>query len=178
MHPIISFDVGIKNLAVCILDQATKTIIDWKVISLVNGPDKNLAVVSDSLIDKLDEMYLSFQDAEEMTVLVENQPAFKNPTMKSVQMIIYSYFRVMSKHQGLPIHIHVISAGSKLRYMKKHFKDMDVSEKSYKKNKQNAIAYTLEYIQNNSPAHVEFFEKNKKKDDLADCLLQALSFFE
>ena len=34
------------------------------------------------------------------TVCIENQPALKNPIMKSVQMIIYSYFLIKDwRHQ-------------------------------------------------------------------------------
>ena len=41
------------------------------------------------LFKKLDE-YKSFQKAE--YIIIENQPVLKNPTMKSIQMMLYSYF--------------------------------------------------------------------------------------
>ena len=43
-----------------------------------------------SLLKKLGEIEWGKIDK----VVIENQPALKNPTMKSVQMILYSYFLI------------------------------------------------------------------------------------
>lgn len=176
MHPVLSFDVGIKNLAVCVLDKDSKQIQAWKVINLVEGNEKSLHVVASALIDHMDELVLAYQDEPEWTVLIENQPAFKNPTMKSIQMILYSYFAILQKHHGIVMHIDFIAASRKLRYMKEHFAEMDKSDTSYKVNKANAVAYTKQHLSLNDPSQLPFFTAHKKKDDLADCLLQALSF--
>ena len=51
----------------------------------------NLDDISITLIRELDEREF-LQDAD--IILIENQPALKNPKMKSIQMLVYSYFLV------------------------------------------------------------------------------------
>ena len=40
----------------------------------------------------MDELSLCKRNIE--SVIVENQPSLKNPTMKSIQMMVYSYFLI------------------------------------------------------------------------------------
>ena len=49
---------------------------------------KNKKGVFENIPDKLDN-YNDFLNCE--YVLIENQPCMKNPTMKSIQIILYSY---------------------------------------------------------------------------------------
>jgi len=184
---IFSVDVGIKNLGLCILD-GEGSILDWQVVSITNSEKKSKAVVdiADNLIEVLDDVFISLTEedigngkkTQPITVLIENQPAFKTPTMKSIQMIIYSYFCIMRKHHNLSMEILNISATRKLKYLVKYYEDMDRTAKSYKKNKQNAIDYVQELLAEKFPERVEWFRTHKKKDDLADALLQGLSFLD
>ena len=49
-------------------------------------------------------------------VVIENQPAMKNPTMKSIQMMIYSYFLMNGVCYDSPItNIEMINARNKLK---------------------------------------------------------------
>ena len=53
-------------------------------------------------------------------VLIENQPALKNPVMKSIQMIIYTFFvmdGVMKKESSIET-IHMVNARNKLKVYK------------------------------------------------------------
>ena len=48
-------------------------------------------------------------------ILIENQPVLKNPTMKSVQMILYSYFLINGVIKNTVKEIKFISARNKLK---------------------------------------------------------------
>ena len=48
-------------------------------------------LIGKNIVEQLDK-YNHFLDVNH--VLLENQPALKNPTMKSIQMMIYSYFLI------------------------------------------------------------------------------------
>jgi hypothetical protein len=171
MKSVISFDVGIKNLAYCIMDN--DLITKWDVVD-IGG--KTLDDVSDNLIQLLDDMMLT-NDFQELTVLIENQPVMKNPTMKSIQMIIYSYFRILHVHREYTIDVHHVSAMRKNKYMTT--KGYDIKKKDYKSNKLNSILCVQDWLKSKSFEHWEtHLQARKKKDDLCDCLIQIISYFD
>ena len=97
---ILSWDVGIINLSYCILEYNEDTkenkILFWGIINLIDDPimKKNMNLVFENIPKKLDEnKFLLDVDA----VVIENQPSLKNPKMKSIQMIVYSYFLMYGK---------------------------------------------------------------------------------
>lgn len=97
---ILSWDVGIINLSYCILDfnkekNETK-ILKWGIVNLIDYPEmkKNMILVFENIPRKLNENpFLLDVDY----VVIENQPSLKNPKMKSIQMILYSYFLMYGK---------------------------------------------------------------------------------
>jgi hypothetical protein len=110
-------------------------------------------------------------------ISLENQPSAKAPKMKSIQMILYSYF-VMKSHEGvLKIdNINMISAKHKLRVYKNEYGDIDSSilklTNKYTKNKKLAVFCTHKYLENeHDDKWRKFFNDHKKKDDLADAYL-------
>ena len=54
----------------------------------------DLEETSTNLIRELDKRSELLQSDH---ILIENQPAFKNPKMKSIQMILYTYYLLKSK---------------------------------------------------------------------------------
>ena len=168
---ILSWDVGINNLAYCFIDN--NTIIDWDIMNLRSNKDLNQCEwikkkrcgLKGKLTHKSSKnnyclrhakiIYSKFESEKpfktgkrkifkmikkdkdtihklgrnmiqllkEKTafleadyVLIENQPVLKNPTMKSIQMILYSYFLisgVMNHNNGMKIHF--ITASNKLK---------------------------------------------------------------
>ena len=111
---LLSWDVGIYNLSYCILDE-NKKIIDWNIINLVdeNVNKKNKAGLFENIPVKLNSIPLLL-DVD--IVIIENQPSLKNPQMKSIQMIIYSYFLIYGKVIHKKINkIDFCSAGNKLK---------------------------------------------------------------
>jgi len=100
---LLSWDVGIYNLSYCILEKNDENkeikIIDWNIVNLVDSEkmkkDRNL--LFENIPRKLHELP---QLLNVDCVVIENQPSLKNPQMKSIQMILYSYFLILGKVIG------------------------------------------------------------------------------
>jgi hypothetical protein len=100
---LLSWDVGIYNLSYCILEKNDENkeikIIDWNIVNLVDSEkmkkDRNL--LFENIPRKLHELP---QLLNVDKVVIENQPSLKNPQMKSIQMILYSYFLILGKVIG------------------------------------------------------------------------------
>ena len=214
----LSFDVGIKNLAYCILTPE-KEIIDWGILNLNKNPICDVTLrkkcekqatykVKDSDIEycctshkgkfnkkqlkKLNSNYDLFEISKNCienlknfdlssikTVLIENQPALKNPTMKSIQMIIYTFFimeGVLNKQSSIE-EVFMVNARNKLKVYKGPFVICpfnDDKKNKYKKNKYLSIKYTEKMIEDEDDEIKEIFNVSKKKDDLADAYLQGI----
>ena len=110
-------------------------------------------------------------------VVIENQPALKNPTMKSIQMIIYSYFLIHGVCNDISTiqDIQMINARNKLKAYKGPKVECDIKDR-YKKTKFLGIEY-CKYMINDSlqdEQWIQLFTNSKKKDDLADAYLQGM----
>ena len=214
----LSFDVGIKNLAYCVLspDERLK---QWGIINLSNGPicqvnlrkkcekqatykvknseieycctshkgkfkkhqlkklnsNYDLFEISKNCIESLQKLDLS----SIKIVLIENQPALKNPTMKSIQMILYTFFimdGVLNKESSIE-QVYMVNARNKLKVYQGPFVICpynDDKKNKYKKNKYLSIKYTEKMIEDETDEIKEIFDQSKKKDDLADAYLQGI----
>jgi hypothetical protein len=97
---ILSWDVGIYNLCYCILEKNETdgkiNIIGWDIVNLVDNDKmkKNKTELFENIPIKLQEIP---QLLNVDYVVIENQPSLKNPQMKSIQMILYSYFIILGK---------------------------------------------------------------------------------
>jgi len=99
---ILSWDVGIYNLSYCIVEKIeneTPKIIGWDIVNLVDNEQmkKNRNLLFENIPRKLHELS---QLLDVDYVVIENQPSLKNPQMKSIQMILYSYFLILGKVIG------------------------------------------------------------------------------
>ena len=224
---ILSWDVGIHHLSYCVLEQNDESkkieVLHWGIIDLVDSPEqkKNVTLIYDNIPKKFDALPQLLDGIQK--VCIENQPTLKNPTMKTIQIIIYSYFLIRGKtDQQSPIdQISFISATNKLKvydgpavdpdlytksgnlkktakggkppkgqplildYMEKENEVLappeDEEEKPkigsaicYGDKKKLAILYTREMIKKDHQQFLEYFEGNKKKDDLSDSFLQGV----
>ena len=167
----ISFDVGIKNLSYCIIEINNNVfdIIDWNVIALCDSKDKvnkiNLINVGKTLKDKLDVVLNKFSID---MVLIENQIGPLAIKMKTLQGMIAQYF-IMKNIEN----IEFISSINKLKPYLGNIKT------NYNQRKKYGIEICRCYL-NECELLTKwdiYFNQNKKKDDLADCFLQALSYF-
>jgi hypothetical protein len=99
---ILSWDVGIYNLSYCIVEKIENEIpkiIGWDIVNLVDNEQmkKNRNLLFENIPRKLHELP---QLLDVDYVVIENQPSLKNPQMKSIQMILYSYFLILGKVIG------------------------------------------------------------------------------
>ena len=118
----ISFDIGIKNLALCILEYNNNeiSIIDWRVITLfdkkkdvngINSLSEILFLELDNIIGLLKELNHDYIDY----VLIENQPSNLNGIMKTVQLLIFSYFSLLNHWDKIVDNVLLINASLKLQ---------------------------------------------------------------
>ncbi len=163
---ILSWDVGIHHLSYCILEQNDDSkniqIIDWDVIDLVDdiSQKKNITLLFQNIPRKLDTIPSLLDNIQR--VCIENQPTLKNPTMKTIQIILYSYFliRGVTDKQENPIQlISFISATNKLKVYQGPYIDPDLYTKSgnLKKTPKSKVA-------KNQPLIVDFMECEKEEE--------------
>jgi hypothetical protein len=196
---LLSIDVGITNMAFCILDGTS--IVDWKVIDLQShekhscskcknkasvcdegtyfckrhAPTANGEVLPDrrhsqsiSLIEigkcinrYFDEYFLKYTFTN---VAIENQIGPIATRMKTIQGMIAQYFII--KQPGAIIEF--VSSSNKLKGIGKKL--------SYAERKKLGIEHCIKFL-NETQQNAEItamFLSSKKKDDLADSLLQGL----
>lgn len=156
----LSIDVGIKNLAYLLYDT---DIVEWKVIELCdktqNASKLNMIDVGKKLFDALETIKHPIDE-----IIIENQIGQNAIRMKMLQGMITLYFisKGMTK-------IHYWNAGNKLKRFIK-------TKTTYSQRKKASVQITREIIGKTYPTQQVYFETHKKKDDLADCLLQLLDF--
>jgi hypothetical protein len=219
----IGWDIGIKNLAYCIIDDSNN-IKELEIISLIDDPiihkcicynkNGNLCKSKATYINKKDDTlkycnkhYNALHTKEQKTIkkikppkkcskytleelgtnlfsaldanplfleceniIIENQPVLKNPTMKSVQIMLYSYFLIKNKNINI---IKLVNASNKTKVYKGP-KDDELTkiseiEDKYKRTKMTAIRHCQLMI--NDTKFLDYFNSHKKKDDLADAYL-------
>lgn len=187
---ILSFDVGIRNLAYCQIDSLTQDILDWNVIDCTVPKSGNVIV---KLIEELESLPNLL---ESDTILIEKQPSF-NPQMRVISTAIYVYFALrLNYEQGTKTKILYYSAKNKLKLCGQTeslqnktdgiqsgtMRGQKGKRKSYYYNKKAAIEQTKTNIEekvkdlNIYDMYLKFFTNSKKKDDLADSYLQALAY--
>ena len=156
---LLSIDVGIKNLALCLIDENSKVIQQWDVSGVPPEHQDGLyKCMNDHLNDR--PWVLSAT-----TILIEKQPD-KNRRIKAVENFLHAYFVIKSP-------------GSETIIYDARHKVPDVvgpGKAQYRKRKNTAIERCREFINGVNSHWIDTFTKSKKKDDLADTVMQALSF--
>ena len=238
MVKILSFDVGIKNLAYWLVEfiDNKSTILGWGVIDVMatfleqvpkcsvvsNGKEcgalstvciklpnktigfckkikcqkivqsaykkkdikkvKTVSTKTVSLLDMTSELVKQLKLKPDFLkadiIVIENQPCLKNPTMKSVQMVLYSFFLIHGITEETPVNdIALFNAGKKLDVYNGPAIDSKCKKGSYSERKYLSIEMTKELLKNDNDK-LQYFLTHKKKDDLADSYLQCLTYYK
>jgi hypothetical protein len=154
-------------------------------------PTKTMSAGLDTILAGLDTWLDSMLPTLKAATLIrlENQPVMKGPTMKSVQMILFTLLshRLRREHNWLGS-IELVHAGVKSRGAEV---TTDISGAAavattataavnegaaYRARKRDATTDTLEHLEKNSDAGqwLAMFKERTKKSDLADAFLMAL----
>jgi hypothetical protein len=100
---------------------------------------------------------------------LENQPAFKNPTMKSVQMLLFATLRDMYQPQPPEL---------KLIHAKKKVEGAEKGDKGYKERKAGSEHRAAQFLHGSGlvggAPWLKIWNAAKKKSDLADALAMCL----
>jgi hypothetical protein len=181
---LLSFDVGIRNLAVCkvvIEPNEELQILHWDVMDVLETveAEKKMSIpdTAKHMVDTLlrnEEALL--HNPQPTAILIEQQPGgkFVNVGMKALSHVLQTFMYMKASH----IPIHFVSARKKLQKAESHEKGT-APKKRYTSNKQFAKETALELLNTrvlNKEEALTIFNKRAKKDDLADALLQAVSF--
>jgi hypothetical protein len=158
---ILSIDCGIKNLAMCLIDPKDKKIHQWDVSGV---PPMHADGIFPCLVRHLNEKPWVLKAT---TVVIEKQPD-RNRGMKGVENLLHTYFLVKEKDVVIWDARHKIpdvAGAGKARYLQRKKASIERSRKFIVSNETNKN-------------WVAFFDAHKKKDDLADTVMQALSFID
>jgi hypothetical protein len=157
---LLSIDCGIKNLAMCLIDPATKRIQKWDVSGV---PPKHADGIFPCMVRHLKEKAWTL---EAKTVLIEKQPD-RNRGMKGIENLLHTYFLIHDKDVVIWDARHKIPdvAGA--------------GKAKYTERKKASIQRARKFIESEmNQDWVKFFDNHKKKDDLADTVMQALSYID
>lgn len=205
----LSLDVGLRHLAFADATASSDpssdasdggrdariTIHRWDVLDVTGGCKMDIETLTGALLETLDRE-LNDPSVTYDEVLIENQPATKNPLMKSVQMVLYTFFSCMRLYVGNVGAVKLVSATRKLRMRHAPPQVVTVeapavendappprtSGSAYRDRKKESVRLCAHYL--DQVACVRDAERllqlrtAKKKDDLSDSLLQLISYVE
>lgn len=177
---VLSFDLGLRNLAWCLLDYAASgefTILDWNVESClddsVNVNATSLELLVGPFVTLMTRLFQTTDLKGLDALLIESQPMGHGRSFGGTSMggsprnlktkVLSHVVQAMALQQGFT-NIHFISPVLKLRECPIPFR-----ERNYRDNKKWAIEKTSALIEGRS---IETFV-GSKRDDLADAFLQA-----
>ena len=188
---ILSIDVGIKNLGLCLINyknQDNDDICKDITVELLDSLDITQYIQLSKKINanKIPILLLARGILKGLTnyceklkepidhIIIENQPFMKNPRMKSAQMIIFTFF-VNKFLINEKVDIRMFLPKNKLKVYNGPPVECKLKSK-YSQRKFKSIKYTEYMLIKYNCELLDKFLKSSKKDDLADSYLQALTF--
>jgi len=182
---VVSFDIGIKNLAYCIVEKAADGVVDIKHLEKVDlGCRKNeTQKIIDATIALMDDiMFTKLDTTLPVVVLIESQ---MTSIMKCIQNVINTYFKVVARYQSADITTKFVSAKHKLNLIASYSKeytppDDKLCGTKYQQNKKDSVDFGRWLLANKYKNEVLLTRLNasKKVDDEYDVLLMCVYYVE
>ena len=183
MVQIISFDIGIRNFAYCIIQHTNnKTEIQYiDNLDLLCRKNDSQKII-DRTIDILDDIFQTKLDLNDsIIVLIESQ---MTSCMRAIQTVINVFFKLNARYQSLDIKTRYLSPKHKLNLIDKFKNEYDrpsqTASNQYKQNKLDSVLFgewllTHKYINDPILKKIKTF---KKQDDLWDTLNMCIYYVE
>lgn len=153
-----------------ILSLSKKFALPFKQPKQDNASKISLEMIHDALRKFVQEKWTDFSNSTD--ILLENQPVFKNPHMKSVQVLLFATLR----EQFL---IHGQTPKFQLVHAKKKVDDAPKGDDGYKERKQKSEDRVLTLFQTNKIKNTTLFkmwQESKKKSDMADAICMCVDY--
>ncbi len=192
MVQLLSFDIGIKNMAYCFIKIPNENKKDVQFMNLNKvdldlGKKATIQTTIDGTIDFLDNLInqdLSIDINDKIIVLIECQ---MTSIMRTIQTTINTYFKMLNRYESYQIETIYLSPKHKLNIINKY--QDKIASNSYKQNKIDAI-YFCKYLlentysdidnknKNNNNRFIDIYTNLKKKDDISDAFLMVIYYYE
>jgi hypothetical protein len=154
----------------CLESLSKKFALHYEQPKQTNAAKVTLEEIHDSLRKFTKDKWSVFSGATH--VLLENQPAFKNPHMKSVQVLLFATLREMFLSNGEIPEYHLVHAKKKTAGTKKG--DEGYSERKNKS--EERLKEMFDSVQVENAEIYSAWQKANKKSDMADALCMCADF--
>lgn len=146
-------------------------------INKINSNKIPIQVLTTKLLNILDNKK-NFINVDE--VLIENQPSFKNPTMKTISTLLYGYFCMRGivekdKNKSDIVNVKFCSPLNKMKLNNAQATIDENTKTKYKTTKNLAEIYCKALIADDV-RNLKYINSESKKDDLADSFLQGFHY--
>jgi hypothetical protein len=160
--------INLKETNFYCCKHAPKDEVCEDVMTNKNVAKTSLNKIGNMLVDKLDAIP---ELLTATSISIENQPCLKNPTMKSIQIMVYTYFLIRLKNKK--ISLKMMSARNKLKFniVTEESKKIDKITNRYQRNKKMAVEFCRYFIKSDNEWSGYFEKCGVKKDDYADSYL-------
>lgn len=154
--------------------------IKAKRVTVVSCNKQPLQELSEKLFGKLDKEFNDFMHVDK--VLIENQPSLRNPSMKTISSMLYSYFVMRgiidsNITKSNITEIRFVSPSNKLKIDINNTNEILNKEKEkskvYKMTKKLGVKYCKALINEKDSNTLDAV---KKKDDMCDAFLQGIQY--
>jgi len=146
---------------------------------VVKCNDISLIEIGRNLCYQFDTLLQSFPFVDH--IIIENQISPLASRMKSIQGMICQYFIMRMPNAN----IEFVSSANKLKVipegivtgtLEEESDELTITSTTYQDRKKKSILFCDFYLEKYYSEFQSFFSNHKKKDDLADCLLQGIWF--
>jgi len=184
MVQLLSFDIGIKNMAYCFVKVDNKQIsfMNLNKIDLNIAKKATIQMTIDNTIEFLDNLIneeLTIDVNDKLIILIECQ---MTSLMKTIQTTINTYFKMLNRYESFEIETVYLSPKHKLNIINKY--QDKIASTSYKQNKMDAV-YFCQYLLENTykdrdidNKFIDVYKSMKKKDDVSDAFLMVIYYYE